>query len=512
MSGHLFVTCGNILNFSCDAWLLPTDVSLYVNEGWRPLPAVPDRPAAWTSGKLRALLAPAPASPDDRRDAWWTNTGGGHATDVSWFVAGAVEFVTLAAKALRGLAKVTERSRPLLAVPLVGTGLGGGGHRAGSVLLELLPALRHQATKLDVDIVFVARSPWVASLAQALRRRTMAAECGWSEIPEPLAGEALRLARLAASGQLVLFIGAGVGRSAGLPLWEDLLDGVAGDAGLGPDERESLKSLDLLDRARLLELRLGGKHALGQSVSRRVTAARYGLCHSLLASLPVHEAVTTNYDTLFERASTDANMPCRVLPYEPSLNRRRWLLKLHGCVNHPDHIVISRDDYLRYAVDRGALAGIVQALLVTRHMLFVGFGLADDNFHRIAYEVRSAVGAGIREEALGTALQLSGNPLKEELWRGDIAFVPVAETQPDPKESSRRLEIFLDLLAAHACTGTDYLLDDRYSDALTPDERLLKSELTRVAEAIQSVASGSVAGERVRVLLEAMGLSRNGGP
>lgn len=30
------------------------------------------------------------------------------------------------------------------------------------------------------------------------------------------------------------------------------------------------------------------------------------------------------------------------------------------------------------------LAGIVQALLMTKHVLFVGFSLDDDNFHRCA--------------------------------------------------------------------------------------------------------------------------------
>lgn len=37
---------------------------------------------------------------------------------------------------------------------------------------------------------------------------------------------------------------------------------------------------------------------------------------------------------------------------------------------------------MRYASRRSALRGIVQSLLITRHMLFAGFSLNDDNFHR----------------------------------------------------------------------------------------------------------------------------------
>ena len=52
--------------------------------------------------------------------------------------------------------------------------------------------------------------------------------------------------------------------------------------------------------------------------------------------------------------------------------------------------VFPHDDYLDYSAGRRALAGIVQSMLITRHMLFVGFSLRDDNFHQIAYDVRKA--------------------------------------------------------------------------------------------------------------------------
>lgn len=38
-----------------------------------------------------------------------------------------------------------------------------------------------------------------------------------------------------------------------------------------------------------------------------------------------------------------------------------------------------------------ALSGIVQASLVTKHMLFVGYGLSDDNFRRIAKVISKSI-------------------------------------------------------------------------------------------------------------------------
>jgi len=86
---------------------------------------------------------------------------------------------------------------------------------------------------------------------------------------------------------------------------------------------------------------------------------------------------------------------------------------MHGCVTQPESIVLTRADYLRYEERRAALTGIVEALLITRHMLFVGFGLADDNFHRIADAVRRVVHPSMDSESLrepfGTALVLERN-------------------------------------------------------------------------------------------------------
>ena len=55
--------------------------------------------------------------------------------------------------------------------------------------------------------------------------------------------------------------------------------------------------------------------------------------------------------------------------------------------------MLSRDDYLRFEAEGVALAGIVQAMLLTRHMLFVGYSLSDDNFHRLVHQVRAAIGS-----------------------------------------------------------------------------------------------------------------------
>ena len=97
---------------------------------------------------------------------------------------------------------------------------------------------------------------------------------------------------------------------AGLPGWDDLLDGIAVDAGFSDEERGALQRLDALDRAHLVADRLKTtKRSVGDAVVEHLTTFRYSLLHAMLASLPVREVVTTNYDLLFEWASTDCPWP-----------------------------------------------------------------------------------------------------------------------------------------------------------------------------------------------------------
>ncbi len=123
-------------------------------------------------------------------------------------------------------------------------------------------------------------------------------------------------------------------------------------------------ALTVTDRALLIERRLvGAEETLGDAVARLLDTDRCSLSHQLLAGLPVSEAATMNYDTLFEAAWREAGRNPAVLPYEPTAARDSWLLKMHGSIERPKDIVLTRDDYLSYAERRAALAGIVQALL-----------------------------------------------------------------------------------------------------------------------------------------------------
>ncbi len=468
MPGHVFLLHGDLKQLSCDAWLVPSGDRPGPGFHWRdavPLDGPPGTPTCW--GQTRSsVLRWEPREPGWPRP-WVVLTINDPFGPVEPFITPAHEFLAVAHAAL-GSEPRNGRALPLLALPVVGAGYGGGAERAGEIVRKLLPVLYEFVERHPVDIALVMKDPAQYAAAQAVRTDLMG-ERAWPELDRHLQQRVDILAGRALSGELVLFMGAGVSQAAGLPSWGGLLKRLAG-AELAQDPH--FADLGPLDQARLIKRRLSPDRELGHTVAEHVRSDHYSLAHGLLAALPVREVVTTNYDTLFEAASRAIGKPAAVLPYDPADSSQRWLLKLHGCISRPNDIVLTREDYLRYDVGRAALAGLVQGLLITRHMLFVGFSLGDDNFHRIADEVRRAV----RREPFGTSLSVARNPLLRELWARDLDWVELG----DLPRSARLLEIFLDRLAARTVATSDHLFDPRYEATLSEAEVRLRAELDRL--------------------------------
>jgi hypothetical protein len=516
VSGHVFIVRGDLRRLACDAWLLPCSRNAWPLDEWfLPDDDGPRSGASFTDGGLRVqpLGDAAPGRP--RR---WLTRIGRHGEPVSWYADGAAEFLDTAAAAIAaaGGPPLFGRARPLLALPVVGTGYGGAAARAGEVVQELLPRLRaFAAGPHGCDVALVCFDAATHAAAQAERTRA----ANWpTDLTPPLRAEADRLAGHALRGELALFLGAGVGMAAGLPGWAGLLDELAARASASADERAALAEVrSALDQATVVERWLAGRgETLGRAVAAVLGARRfYALAHAMLAALPVREAITTNYDRLFEDAWGLSDPDgLAVLPGAVRPDARRWLLKMHGCLSDPDRIVLTRSSYTRYDERLPALGGMVQAFLVTRHVLFAGFSLADDNFHRIVDSVRRLRGEGRPAGPFGTALALGAGGLAEALWEQDVRRVRMADRPESAAgfpaaEAARRLEVFLDYLVSRTRDAAHLLVGARFDPLLTEGERRLRDALATFAAAVcgehAAAVRRTVAWPQVERLLRGLG-------
>lgn len=507
---HVFVVPGDVTRLAADAWLLPTDRTLSIRAAWftrvpalrRIVTGLGDHAGGLRDGTSHALVLP----------GWSTTTPQPVLVAVPFdgvreagqIVAPLQEALRAAAGAARqrvGLRGATaRRGLPLVGLPLFGSAGGGGDRLRGELIRTVLDVAGAVARDEHVDVALVLREPADLAQAHALRRARTGA---WGELDGALVERARTLAGHARAGRLVPFIGAGVSATAGLPLWTDLVADLA-EGRLPDDERRDFGKLDVLDQAHVLRHLFPDRAGFARAVADRTGAERYGLAPALLAGLPTREAVTLNYDELYEHAAADMGRRTAVLPEEAVGSGGRWLLKLHGTVRSPETIVLTREDYLSYGRGREALSALAKAMLLTRHLLFVGFGLADDHFHELMHDVREVLPPDRRETRLGTAVLLSTSPLRQRMWGGELDLVDVGGDEIP--EQARRLEIFLDCLLAHADEGLSFFLDERYRHRLDDTERQLRDRLLRLVSDTTPAERDTVAWSRLDDTLRSLGL------
>lgn len=502
--GHLFVAHGDLTKLACDAILIPCDSAGNVNGVWREvLPAglspsrfdpewlvLPDGPTAADLIALPAVEGRAVwafVTVDVERDAT--------PEDVVKRTWAAIRHVAGTTTAREG------RAAPLVGLPLPGTGHGGLRTRRGEVINALLD--RHRGMTLDADVALVLSDR--RDFAAVQERRS---DDDWGDLSAELHRHADRLGHLAARGELSLFLGAGVSKPVGLPDWWDLLKLLAKETGADAPAGD-----DPYRAAEPIIEKLGGyRH---EAVRRLLDKRLHGVGHALLASVDVRRMVTTNFDSCMETAlRAPAGERFRVLTRQLAAGGSRWLLKINGDVDQPDSIVLTEGDLERHPDERRALEGVVQTLLLTSHLLFVGFSLTDNNFLAMAEAVSKVRARAQDRESLkpGTALALTAEGLERARYK-DLEMLSMGAESPE--KGARILEIFLDRLVWAAATqselATEYLLDGRYASGLSERDRALRDLLVSMVETATPQAKSSSGWKRVEECLRSLGAETAGG-
>jgi len=129
---------------------------------------------------------------------------------------------------------------------------------------------------------------------------------------------------------------------------------------------------------------------------------RFGLTasHRALTKLPLAQLFTTNYDQLIEqsfRQFTKKELIVSSSAREYSDHRAEamgkkaiHLVKLHGSIEHPHTIVLTRTDYARSRRERVDMFAHLLDMMKFASFVFVGFSLVDPNINMLLDEARLA--------------------------------------------------------------------------------------------------------------------------
>jgi hypothetical protein len=200
---------------------------------------------------------------------------------------------------------------------------------------------------------------------------------------------------------VVAFVGSGPSCLAGLPSWSTLLRRIAHEIGQGEKVETHLAKGEFLRVAEFL-----ARNRTERDIQLRV-AKHIGSIHTpstlhrQIVSLPFSGIITTNYDLLLNAANDAADERLRFRPPitqdHTSLyyqGRERFMLHLHGNVNEPSTIIITRKGYdeiqMRNTLVRNFLKHVFRVCVV----VFIGFGFADDHIDGLLRELQIGEDAG----------------------------------------------------------------------------------------------------------------------
>ncbi len=257
----------------------------------------------------------------------------------------------------------------------------------------------------------------------------------------------------------VLFAGAGTSKTAGYPLWRELIKKMTDLLSEQEIDISAITSTDLLTAANQIydcfsvNGLLPQYHAFLCRNFEPQPGQKLDLQKQLL-SIPFRGIVTPNFDECFEcaihqmrpmrenispRLQVDNNHARHVRQFFDSLHRRDQNLSvahIHGVHDEPTHIILTANQYataygisqpeLQAAPSSGSkgtwtlLRKTLWALLATQRLLFVGFGMTDP----FIYSLMQFVGGDLWDLTTPTHYFVSGVSI---------------ETRDDPTRASRNL-------------------------------------------------------------------------
>lgn len=205
--------------------------------------------------------------------------------------------------------------------------------------------------------------------------------------------------------------------------------------------------------------------------------------HRCLLSLPWSDVLSTNWDTLLERAKadlTEQTYDVVLTPEDISRTRSPRIVKLHGTLPSHTPFIFAEEDYRTYPVRFAPFVNLAQHVLLENELLLLGFSGDDPNFLAWAGWVRDQLGSSARKIRLAGVLDLSPARRRylENLNVTPIDLFPLVEDISDPKmRHAQATKLLLDSLhdskprPSHVWTRNGRIDDEKWKGQ-TPAVRI----------------------------------------
>ena len=255
---------------------------------------------------------------------------------------------------------------------------------------------------------------------------------------------------------VAIMVGAGFSRSAAttqdinkkMPIWANLAKKIAEE--LGEEEHT-----DALRLAQMYQDYFG-KQTLYDLLKNEIDDEIWqpAELYQQLLTLPWTEVLTTNWDTLLERAARDIHEPIYDI-----VNKQEDLacchspriVKLHGTINLSSDLIFTQEDYRHYPKKYGIFVNFVRQVFVENELCLIGFSGDDPNFLQWIGWVRDNLQSNARRIYLVGALNLS-SAKRKYLESLNVAPIDLSELVDDIDDKDLKhktaIELFLTQLSS----------------------------------------------------------------
>lgn len=251
--------------------------------------------------------------------------------------------------------------------------------------------------------------------------------------------------------EAVLFVGAGLSATLGVPTFSQLVDAMAGDVGFDPDLFKLHGDAPTL--AEFVQHKLSTSEysalisRLSRSFDRSDSKVRRSAAHRLIVNLDFPLIYTTNYDHLIESAFRVAGKPLKVIVTLEDLKgidaSKPQLIKYHGDFNLPETIVLTEASYFDRLQLDSPLDIRFRADVVGRPILFVGYSLGDVNLRYFLYRLSALWRIAPKSAPKSYLVVPQHNPVQSEVMSTRGIETIVADA-PTPAEGLRIVLTTLD--------------------------------------------------------------------
>lgn len=209
-----------------------------------------------------------------------------------------------------------------------------------------------------------------------------------------------QIANARLNSSLTFFVGAGISKLSGVPLWKDLVIEIAQEIGYKKDEIENVNSDDFLKIPQMFYYQLLKKNndkyktkkEYNSFIKKIIDHKRiHDEIYKLIFSFVPDSIITTNFDSFIEDYAIENNLLYTKISSNNDVNKfknQNCIIKMHGDFESGD-IVLKEEDYLNYSKNFELVESIVKSSFLMNTIIFIGYGINDINVKMILNWVKN---------------------------------------------------------------------------------------------------------------------------